>query len=817
MTGDEAYHAECFRCVQCNTKIEDLVFTQTSKGIFCTKCHETRKQLRQKRKEEKLKYQQRLQEMERTGRLKMPTTDKLMTDIQQKNRASNNNLELQKLKIDTLIPSQQTISLEKVESSSPLQRQLSNNSILNDYVDHISSYQLQPNSPPSPPPKPTELPPSTEELIKLNNMLNAAIEGGLMDDNISYVTPNTTTETSASINTHTEDFMDDKTSVSELKKELEWTKSRLENTETKFNQIKSISRKALDEFSKVKERYSAETKARQEAEMTVNKLQNELSFYHHITIFGDVGFSQYNQDELADLHRLKLQAEKSVNDLRNQRDDIFEDIERKKSLYWEQFTQPQQQYITSLQHDIDHAKLGYGRLVKARDDIIAEMIMLNTKNAELSSMNNDLSRKVTEREREAIAVMAGTSFLPNDLINNATITTTAETDNLKNVTSPKLTAHRDNFNDAVAPRLFKFRRNRSKNNGSNSSGSNNNNSSAHDKKEKESIDTLIGMPYDTNNKEMTEKPANIEGQLRVGNHLFNPTKYLRPTKCDVCNEKMWRSNEFKCQECGIACHTKCVYRAIPCQRKSTSDSTNSDHSQKGTMFGQDLIKQVKIEQNQIPLVVRKCIEAVENRGMDYEGIYRKSGGAGQMKSIQQAFEQNENPNLCDEDQWNDICAVTSVLKQYFRDLPNPLFTYELYKEFVTAILSSEPKDKLETFQKLLRKLPTEHFNTLKFLMQHLSKVDARNEENLMTAKNIAVIFGPTLLRSNDESLDLIEMNHKIGCIEYILNHMTMFDEPIPEINKSAPLPTRKNSLPSRHRREASIPTPVFPPEKAGYI
>ncbi|KAI8340119.1 hypothetical protein BC941DRAFT_419438 [Chlamydoabsidia padenii] len=31
MTGDEAYHAECFRCIQCHAKIDDLVFTQTSK------------------------------------------------------------------------------------------------------------------------------------------------------------------------------------------------------------------------------------------------------------------------------------------------------------------------------------------------------------------------------------------------------------------------------------------------------------------------------------------------------------------------------------------------------------------------------------------------------------------------------------------------------------------------------------------------------------------------------------------------------------------------------------------------------------------
>lgn len=71
--------------------------------------------------------------------------------------------------------------------------------------------------------------------------------------------------------------------------------------------------------------------------------------------------------------------------------------------------------------------------------------------------------------------------------------------------------------------------------------------------------------------------------------------------------------------------------------------------------------------------------------MDYEGIYRKSGGVGQMRQIQQAFEKGEVPNLIDEEKWNDICAVTSVLKQYFRELPNPLFTYELHPKLMDAI------------------------------------------------------------------------------------------------------------------------------------
>lgn len=56
-----------------------------------------------------------------------------------------------------------------------------------------------------------------------------------------------------------------------------------------------------------------------------------------------------------------------------------------------------------------------------------------------------------------------------------------------------------------------------------------------------------------------------------------------------------------------------------------------------------------------------------------------------MRFIQQAFEQGDSIDLTDDDQINDICAITSVLKTYFRELPNPLLTYELHPKFIDAI------------------------------------------------------------------------------------------------------------------------------------
>ncbi|ORX53115.1 RhoGAP-domain-containing protein [Hesseltinella vesiculosa] len=760
MTGDEAYHADCFRCVQCNTKIEDLVFTQTSKGIFCTQCHEARKLLRQKRKEEKQRQLQRQQEMEQSGRMKHQGVQ----EDYFKNRFNT----ILDTKSSTTASSSSTLD---AWLTSPVDRQMSTNAILNDYVDRPPV--LPPKEPMlptiAPAAKPRDLPSldtsfTPQELIELNKMLNAAIESGL-NDNIPSPPPDASPK--------------DLDPSSDLASELASTKARLWDMESKFNQIKNISRKALEEFNKVKEAYQLETLARQETEAKTLKLQDELSFYHHLNIFGAAEFKQYSREELANLHQLRQQMEGSVRNLRQQRDQIMDDIEKKKLAHWDLFSQTTQLHLQSLQHDADHAKLGYARLSKARDNIISEMILLNTKNAELSTLNNDLSRRVTEREREAIAVMAGTSFLNQER---------SSLDNGRQSPEPvpkhSSTARRSNIKTAatVAPKLFKFGRNRSKSN-----------SSDHDNQ-------LISVPYDNRPMPSSAAAESLDIQ-RVHRHAFLPVKFLRPTKCEVCNDKVWGTTEMKCQGCQMICHHKCIYRSTTCQHKTSTDAT-TNYDAKGGIFGNNLIQQVQSENDRIPLVVRKCIEAVESRAMDYEGIYRKSGGAGQMRLIQQAFEKHDTPNLDDADQWNDICAVTSVLKQYFRDLPVPLMTFDHNQKFIDVIVGDG--NKAEGMQAVLQCLPIEHFNTLKYLMEHLARVKDHQTENLMTSKNLAVVFGPTLMRHEAENLDLVEMNHKISCIEFLLNHMDVFNVPMPQINRSAPLPTRKNSLPTRHRRDGSF-------------
>ena len=109
--------------------------------------------------------------------------------------------------------------------------------------------------------------------------------------------------------------------------------------------------------------------------------------------------------------------------------------------------------------------------------------------------------------------------------------------------------------------------------------------------------------------------------------------------------------------------------------------------------------------------------------LDYEGIYRKTGGSGQSKLITQLFERGDYAafDLLDRDRFNDICGITSVLKTYFRSLPNPLLTFALHDEFIFASSIQDPAQRSAKYADLVKQLPTEHYYTLRSIMLHLHR------------------------------------------------------------------------------------------------
>ncbi|TKY89996.1 hypothetical protein EX895_001294 [Sporisorium graminicola] len=259
----------------------------------------------------------------------------------------------------------------------------------------------------------------------------------------------------------------------------------------------------------------------------------------------------------------------------------------------------------------------------------------------------------------------------------------------------------------------------------------------------------------------------------VREHLFQPFNVLRPTRCFACQKNMWGQSEMRCALCTQVCHSRCLQSLpVSCNQPYTRPDEGQAENTGPSMFGRLLTEQAAHEGRDVPLIVDKCIQAVEAFGMDYEGIYRKSGGTSQLKVITQLFERGNAFDLEDTDRFNDVSAITSVLKNYFRELPTPLLTFELYDELIKVVESKQDDaaTKLGLVKQLVDRLPRQHFCTLQHLVLHLYRVQERSVDNRMNARNLGVVFGPTLMRSADPTQEFAHMGGKAMTVEFFIDH-----------------------------------------------
>jgi hypothetical protein len=175
----------------------------------------------------------------------------------------------------------------------------------------------------------------------------------------------------------------------------------------------------------------------------------------------------------------------------------------------------------------------------------------------------------------------------------------------------------------------------------------------------------------------------------------------------------------------------------------------------------------------VPLVVKKCIEVIENYGMDIEGIYRKSGNVTTVQNLKDSIDQkftnylligsNIDPNnVLDA----DIYCIASLLKCYFTSLPEPLLTKEYYQSFIETVKSLDETYIAKKLHHLVFNLPDGAYFTLRALIFHLNKVAADEAPNRMTTKSLAIIWGPALL--NDNSMSPQDLSYKSKVIEELM-------------------------------------------------
>ncbi|KAF2684075.1 RhoGAP-domain-containing protein [Lentithecium fluviatile CBS 122367] len=212
-------------------------------------------------------------------------------------------------------------------------------------------------------------------------------------------------------------------------------------------------------------------------------------------------------------------------------------------------------------------------------------------------------------------------------------------------------------------------------------------------------------------------------------------------------------------------------RFKPMQHNNSSSNLLVENS--SVLFGSDLTARCEYEKRVVPALVSRCIEEVEARGMDVEGIYRKSGGNGQQNQVKASFEGTIDYDISDPDL--DIHAVSSTLKNYFRRLPVPLITFAAYDQFLEAGALETPEQQAKAMHAVLKDIPRAHFDTLQFLIFHLSRVIQHADENLMTPLNLAVVFAPTIMRSTSVEREVQDMTQQRNAIRALLeNYQNIF-------------------------------------------
>nr|XP_054599263.1 rho GTPase-activating protein 12 isoform X6 [Nothobranchius furzeri] len=203
-------------------------------------------------------------------------------------------------------------------------------------------------------------------------------------------------------------------------------------------------------------------------------------------------------------------------------------------------------------------------------------------------------------------------------------------------------------------------------------------------------------------------------------------------------------------------------------RRPTLQAVKDKGYIKDQVFGSSLSSLCQQENTTVPLFVKMCIDHVENSNLSMDGLYRVNGNLAIIQKLRFAVNHDEKVNLADA-KWEDIHVTTGALKMFFRELPEPLFTYPLFNDFVSAIKIPDYKQRLQSIRELVRQLPKPNHDTLQALFKHLKKVIEHGEENRMTTQSVAIVFGPTLLRPETETLNVaFNMVYQNQIVEFIL-------------------------------------------------
>ncbi|PPQ88087.1 hypothetical protein CVT25_014385 [Psilocybe cyanescens] len=220
-----------------------------------------------------------------------------------------------------------------------------------------------------------------------------------------------------------------------------------------------------------------------------------------------------------------------------------------------------------------------------------------------------------------------------------------------------------------------------------------------------------------------------------------------------------------------------------------------------------------LQEGDVPKIIRICIDEIDKRGLESEGIYRVSGRHAIVQGLQHEIEKDESAfQFTPKD---DVYAVSSLLKLYLRELPEPVFRFSLQDRIQhTEDREEHFSNNFMLLRSKIRRLPPVHQATLKSIIEHLSRVVARSSKNKMDAKNLAIVFGGVIFGDDEmpKGGDLLSVQTVKDTVmeDLILNASVLYESetgpsspPLPPTPVGEPVP--RVSYGSRTTKIATVP------------
>ncbi|CAF3608767.1 unnamed protein product [Rotaria sordida] len=214
--------------------------------------------------------------------------------------------------------------------------------------------------------------------------------------------------------------------------------------------------------------------------------------------------------------------------------------------------------------------------------------------------------------------------------------------------------------------------------------------------------------------------------------------------------------------------------------ESLSSTTGTCTLSQGINFGIELEEcEISSISRYIPIVVEILTRLIELRGINYQGIYRHAGGLTAVNWLVNELDKGAENIDFNSEKWYDVKAIASTLKTFFAKLPDSLLSSKMSSLCVEASRIENHCERVVELKRLVVQLDDYRFETLKYLCAHFRRVASKCDINKIDARNLAIIFGPTLIWDSKASLqlNLVDNPEKIRIIEsFILYHEWFFND-----------------------------------------